>query len=227
MSQSSISSQPKGALTLYAEMLAEQQQDDTPYFAALGKFVVEYAGAEIALHEWVRKLSDLSPEKAEIVFGKMRRKDVADRINLLMKLEKIDDEKIEFVERCIKQLEIIAVERGKLVHNLVTVEQPILFSFIGKHIKVQNPLKNTKQAQLDQRSIFTLEHITEMSFDCTVIHLRILSLMYPQILEGKSAEQTSYIRCAWLYKLPQPNAPQSKPLKARKARKLQRVSSRK
>lgn len=231
MSSNKSSALSQLATVPYAENLgfytqiAKALEDNTPYFAALGRFVVEYAGAEIALHELARKLSDLSAEKAEIIFGKMRRKDIADRICHLMKLDKADNEKIELVEECIKQLDVIALERGKFVHQLVTIEEPALFSFLGKHIKVENPLKS-KPSQPDDRKVFTLEHVTQMSHDCSVIHLRLIVVRFPNILDGRLSEDTSYMRSAWHYKLPQPKTPKKRRMKARKERKLQRASSR-
>jgi hypothetical protein len=58
-----ISAADPELLALFGEM----SREDTPYFAAVGRFIVEYAAAEAAAHLLARHLSGLSDEKARII----------------------------------------------------------------------------------------------------------------------------------------------------------------
>jgi hypothetical protein len=97
--------------------------EDTPYFAAVGRFIVAYANAEAVLHLTTRLLSSMPEDKARIIFAGMRLTDLAARLRPILLLEGNKSPRYKEVDACLTQLDIIATERNKLVHRMVSYSE--------------------------------------------------------------------------------------------------------
>lgn len=190
-----------------------KQQHDVTYFSALGKFIVEYAAAEIAVNELAWKLSGLTNEKAAIIFGKNQRLgDLGDRIRQIMRLNKQDNVIYEMVDKCITHLDKIGDERNKLVHRIVLYEQPVLFGLGGGHFRIKNALAKSSADLKDD--IITLQDIQNMLLDCTIINLRISYAKDQKFFEENFSQKMSFLHLAWQHKLSPPRTQNKRSRKA-------------
>ena len=171
--------------------------DDIPYFAALGKFIVGYASAEIAAHLLCKKLSGLSENKARIIFGGMRLQEIRERILGMMRLDTEYQKQYDSVEKCLNQLQIIANERHNLVHRKVVYHQD--------HIHVTNVYTSKSDTNIEEAQ-FTLTDLENMRSDCDTIYVRLEVVRRPYILGNSLPEEVELLHSAWQYK---PSPPQN------------------
>jgi hypothetical protein len=95
-----------------AQMAAALRKgNDAQYFEAIGRFIVEYAAAEGAMHLIARKYSGMGADKARIVFSGMRLGDIAERIRGILRTDKIEESIQQEIDACITQLDLISSER--------------------------------------------------------------------------------------------------------------------
>jgi hypothetical protein len=138
--------------------------EDQPYYAAFGKFIASYAGAESQVHVLARRLTRLSDNKARIVFSGMRLGDLAERIRGLLRVTEASNKRYDEIDGCLRQLDLIATQRNNLVHRFVTYEA-------GK-ITVTN-IVNSKSILAHEWDTFTIADFENMDSDCTAITLRL------------------------------------------------------
>ena len=72
-----------GLLSDLGKMFPPPPQD-TPYYQALGRFIVAYAGCEIAIHQLARKLIGIRDNRARVICAGMRIGDVITRTPALL-----------------------------------------------------------------------------------------------------------------------------------------------
>jgi hypothetical protein len=172
------------------------KEDDTPYYAAIGKFVVQYAAAEGAAHMLARRLTKLKDDKARILFAGMRSADLIDRIRGLWRLSKHSQKSTEDLDDCLAQLKVVAQCRHNLTHR---------FSRYGAgKISVDNIMtaKNILNAERDE---FSLKDLKNLYSDCLTIYLR-LGEIYPKKKKksGHDRLMSRMIHEPWRYKPPSP-----------------------
>ena len=188
--------------------------EDTTYFAEVGRFLVQYAKAEAAVHILTRKMSGLKDDQARIIFGDMRLGDLATRIRGMMRIAKADN--ISDVDKCLNQLDVISKQRNKLVHRYV--------EYAGGAIHVTNAFI-TKSLENVEKDVFTPDDLTAMMTDCGTINLRLL--LASGLTWKLSDEVREVLYWPWKYKPPQPDPPVKSLRKEKKSRQRQLDASRK
>lgn len=179
--------------------------EDDPYFAALGRFITSYAGAEGYVHELVRKLSRLSEPRARVVFGGMRLGDLSERIRGLMRVSNAGAKTYNEVDACLTQLDIISTQRNKLVHRFV--------KYHDKKIMVTN-FQIAKSFASVELEYLTLNDFTNMDHDCTAITLRLIHVYAPKQRKASDPATLEWLRRPWRYKPVPPYTRQRRPPKA-------------
>jgi hypothetical protein len=165
--------------------------EDQPYYAALGKFIASYAGAESQVHVVARRLTRLNDDKARIVFSGMRLGDLAERVRGLLRVSKARNRRYDEVDGCLRQLDLIATQRNNLVHRFVTYEA-------GK-IKVTN-IVVSKSISAPEWDTFTITDFENMESDCTAITLRL----WASLGNKMKPDVKLWANEPWRYKPPQP-----------------------
>lgn len=171
-------------------------EDDTPYYAALGRFVTYYAAAEAAVHMLARKLSGLSDERARIMISGLRLGDVQSKVKSLLPTSKLKEEARKDIERCFTQLDLIAVRRDKLVHRLVSVA--------GNNLSVTN-IFTAKSLITHESEKFSIPDLQCLQLDCMIIYARLSRVRQPSLRKTDSAEMTRVINSSWFYTPPPPD----------------------
>ena len=170
-------------------------EDDTPYYAALGRFVTYYAAAEAAVHMLARKLSGLSDQKARVMISGLRLGDVQSKVKALMKISSPGTATQTTIEQCLTQLDVIATNRDKLVHRIVSVK--------GETLNVTN-IFTAKSLLTHEEESFTIHDINCMQGDCMIIYARLERVRLPSLKKGDSAEFARSIASPWFYKPQRP-----------------------
>jgi hypothetical protein len=181
--------QPSLAATLATAALS---QNETRYFAELGKMITAYARAEAGVHFLARYLSGLPDTKARAVFGGMRLSDLTERIRQMLRIDKRPDGIYQEVDACLVQLSVIADQRHKLVHRMV--------EYAGSHLSVSNALTAKSLATIEA-DVFSERDLRNMQLDCGTIFLRLLRVIAPDI-HVEDAEVDALVRAPWRYKPP-------------------------
>ncbi|WP_339035837.1 hypothetical protein WHZ78_31505 [Bradyrhizobium symbiodeficiens] len=166
-------------------------EDDTPYYAALGRFVTYYAVAEAAVHMLARKLSGLSDERARIMISGLRLGDVQSKVKALLKISNQDAASRLIIEKCFTQLDAIATNRDKLVHRLVSVKEGTL--------NVTN-IFTSKSLLTHENESFTVHDINCMQADCMIIYARLERVRQPSLAKADTPEFAQAIASPWFYK---------------------------
>ena len=161
--------------------------DDTPYFAAIGRFITTYAMAEHQVHVLARKLSRMSDAKGRIVFSGMRLGDLADRIRGLLRTTGASKKRYDEIDRCLRQLDLIATQRNNLVHRFVRYSS-------GK-ITVTNVVIS-KSIETHEQDVYGLQHFEDMDLDCTAITLRLAKICGTNI----NLPSRKWMHQPWRYK---------------------------
>jgi hypothetical protein len=168
-------------------------QDETAYFAALGRMIAAYAGAEAGVQFLARYLSGLSDAKARAVFGGMRLPDLTDRIRQMMRIDKRPKGISDDVEDCLAQLNVIAKQRHKLVHRMV--------EYAGSHLSVSNALTAKSLAAIEA-DVFSERDLRNTEIDSGLIFLRLLRVVAPD-RPYENPEVEAFVRGPWRYRPPQ------------------------
>lgn len=170
--------------------------DDIPYFAALGKFIVSYAAAETALHLLARKLSGMNEKKARIVFGGMGLGEIKEKVKKLLAMRRMKKNIYDMAINAIDQLNHIKEQRNKLVHERVSYHKGKL------HVTDFYVAKSELQVKIKE---FSLKELKDFESDCRTIHVRLEVIRRPQVLGNAVFENVKLLHSPWLYKPPQPS----------------------
>ncbi|SRR5260370_32466199 len=180
---------------------ATLSQRETAYFAALGRMIAAYAAAEASVHWLARHLSGLPEVKARAVFGGIRLRDLTDTIRQMMRIDKILDGTLKDVDACLVQLDTIASQRGKLVHRMI-------IDRAGEEgLSVTNIL-TAKSIAAVERNTFSISDLEHMTIDCSVIYLRLTTIIARGIPEHADPEINRVVHAPWRYK---PSLPRTTP----------------
>jgi len=192
-------------------------KNDDAHFAALGRFVVDYATAEAVVHMLARALSGMSDEKARAVFGGMRLSDIAERVRAMLRINNAPPETFSEVDACLSHLDVIAERRHKIVHRSVAYDGI-------DSLQVTNILTAKSLASVELE-VFKKEDLEAMSEDCQRIFLRLTYVENPSKLALVPETFPTFLRRPWRY-TPPPRASRKKQLpKARTAQPLPQPSS--
>lgn len=195
---------------LYPEPAEPTEQD---YFAAVGKLITGYAGAEQAVHSLARRLSKLTDAKARIIFSGMRIGEIADRIRGLLLVTKASQKRTNEINACLAQLDRIAEQRNRLAHRWVHY-------FDGK--LVCSNVVNAKHVANTEVVYFDIKQLRAMQADCLAISFRLVNV------GAKNVDRAPlrWAQSPWRY-IPAPQAPQKKQrAKGSQSQPRQRLSSR-
>ncbi len=186
-------------------------EEDEPYFAAIGKFIVEYARAEAAFHVLAHKLLGVESRKSTAILSGMRFPDLVDRIKAMLPLEKVSEKDTGVILGCLTQINAVGTRRHHLVHRWVTYE--------NQKILVTN-LFIAKSPELVHDSEMSLDDLKMLRDDCLKIYFRVIRIARPAP-KNDSAQFLDWLRSAWQYTPEQPNNPASKPPKTQKSKQRQ------
>lgn len=175
-------------------VLGKNTESENDYFAAIGRLVTEYAVAEAAAFMLTLWASKLPEENARIIFGGMRFSDLKERLVRLIAAHHPDfsDE----LDKNLKQLNIIGIERDKLAHRSVAY-----YDKIG--VLVSNAM-TAKYLERAEAHIFSIEQLEAMRTDCSRIFLRLLFPVYGSRLD---LDAQNYLFRPWSYKPALPKKP--------------------
>jgi hypothetical protein len=166
--------------------------EETPYYAAFGRFIIAYANVETMVHQVARKLSGLSDEKARVIFGGMRMSDVTIRIRALLKISKRSDRSRNDIESCLAQFDIIGTERDKMVHRYTILEKDSL--------RISNMMTSKSILSYEQDN-FTIPTLQALRRDCMAISLRLAPLVVSNPVRTVLDRQIQKdVRAPWQYK---------------------------
>jgi len=174
---------------------------EEPYFEAIGRFIVEYAAAEGAMHMLARHFSKMGDKKARIVFSGMRLADLAERIRGIVRADHIEESIQNEIDNCIIQLDSISTERNRIVHRYT--------SYHEDHITVTN-IMTAKTVGAAERHIFQIDDLKNMTHDCLRIYLRMSFIVDNQTHLFSHPSSAAMLYGPWKYK-PAPPAPKPKP----------------
>jgi len=187
---------------------------DKTTFEALGHFIATFASAESAVHLVARKISGLSDEKARIMYGGMRLKDVTDRVRQFINVDDADQSLRIEIDQCLTQLGHIAAKRHNLVHRGGSY-------FQGKLISTNSLTARSLNAIEVEH--FDEDQLNDMAADCRSIFLRLVSIADPK---GSDPKLIAGLKARpWLYKHDPPKAPRQQHRKDRGSRKRPPASS--
>jgi hypothetical protein len=188
--------------------------EDIPYYAEVGRFIVQYAKAEAAVHILARKLTGLNDDPARIIFSGMRLDDLATRVRGLMRISTANAHIFHDVDACLTQLDVISKQRSKLVHRHVEYADgamQVTNAFIAKS------LENV------EKDVFTPEDLTAMMTDCGTINLRLLLASGLTWNLGDEVREVLY--WPWRYTPPRPTPQAKLPRKEKKSHLRRRRAS--
>jgi hypothetical protein len=190
--------------------------EETPYFAALGIFISEYAVAEGAVHLVARALSGLSDEKARAIFGGQRISDLIPRIRSFLVIDNISAERTQNIESCLGQLNIISDQRDKLVHRVLTYKEAALHA---------SNMMTAKSIRVPSQDVFKISDLDRMTDDCIRIFSRLYYAAYPDVKSDASETVVRWRNSPWRYTPSQPNSRETQPHTDQKAPPHRRPSS--
>jgi len=201
-----MSSNPLSYASPLLNLLNQSPPEDEPYFAALGRFITSYATAEAGVHMHARTLSRLTDEKARIIFSGMRLGDLSERVRGLMRVTKSSPKTYTETDTCLTQLDIIARQRNKLVHNLVSYKNQVIFT---------TNAVTAKSLQSAESNLFTLVDLSNMNADCVAISFRLSHIRTPKKLrKATEKDLLLWAQKPWRYKPALPNIQKKRPQKA-------------
>lgn len=195
-----------------AKLLGIEPPDDSQYYEAIGRFIVAYAQTECILHELARKFSKLKDERARVIFSGMRLGDLTSRLRALLRISGCSKSTLGEIEACLKQLDVIGLERDKMVHRYSHYE-------MGS-ITISNQM-TAKSLLTYERDAFTIIELGHLNLDCLGIYLRLAHILHPPAKRKMKREAPSTyksLHAPWRYKPPPRQTP-----KRRKA--IQKVAA--
>lgn len=167
--------------------------NEGPYYQAIGTFIVAYAQCECTVHELARKLSGLKDEKARILFAGMRIGDLTTRLRGLLHVSRWSNTTKKDIEDCLKQLDVVGLERDKMVHRYSNYEMgSITFSN-------EMTAKSMLSAEKDS---FSMNDLTRLERDCLAINLRLTHVLRPTFrkIARLDPESLKRLHGSWWYK---------------------------
>jgi hypothetical protein len=173
------------------QQIIETSPDDTPYFAALGKFVTAYAVAESGVHRLARRLLKISDEKARILFAGARIGDVISRINGITPLARVGKKDTATIKLCFEQMDLIGKKRHAVVHRFVSLE--------GGEFHISNAF-TAKSLRNIENDVISKDELEQMYYDCWLIYGRLDRVLNPSRWRKDDANQKMWLRSAWRYK---------------------------
>jgi hypothetical protein len=187
------------AMTKYSiQNLMNSTNDDGPYYEAIGRFIVTYAGAESITHELFRKLSGIKDAKARALFGGIRLGEATNKIQVLLRISKRSPSSIKDIESCLTQLDVIGRQRDKMVHRHLHYHEGAV------HIHNQMTAKSALSFEQDR---FSMDDLLRLQLDCLTIILRLTHIVYPAFKKVAIKMDLKALHEPWRYK---PPAPQNK-----------------
>lgn len=190
--------------------------EDEPYYAAIGRFIVQYAACEGAVHMLARRLSKIKDDRARLLFGGMRTGDVIDRIRAMWRFRKHSAASTQELESCLSHYDVMGTCRDKIAHRFT--------SYKSGSILVSNLLtaKNLVHAEQD---IFSLEDLTNLYSDCIRLYLRFEDIYQAKWMKSPhDAMMRKIVRIAWRYTPPAPKNEKRRSRRSRRSREHQRQS---
>jgi len=190
----------------FSKMTKEQQEkmikgmygdpnDQIPYFAALGRLIVNYSSAEREVRLLAHQLSGLKEAIARKIFSGMRSEDIEGCIRQMMKVNNLDEALCHRVNECLTHFKEIGKCRNKLAHRKVSYLDKLL------HVTNEFTAKSKESIEIEQ---FTLTDLENMMRDLTIIGLRIDSVRRPKRfveLSGKLQKNfQAILKVEWLHK---------------------------
>jgi hypothetical protein len=167
---------------------------DDEYYAAIGKFIINYASAEVTIHQLARKLSGVTDRKARLLFAGMRIGDVTGRIYSLLSISRLGSKSQAEIHTCLEHFDAIGKERDKMVHRTVDIRS-------GK-VGVTNMFTSRSILAYEQ-DMFSLSDILHMSIDCLSINICLYRMLMKRPPKGIDPVLQA-ARGPWRYKPPQP-----------------------
>lgn len=193
--------------TPYAKRLTAllKDTDDTPYFAALGRFIASYSVADNVAFGFAVHISGLEQNQGRVMLNSMRLGEVAQRIRglLRLKIPETDPHYIE-VDACLTQLDTIAAQRNKMVHRVVS------FSKEQNALYVSN-MYTAKSLDNIEWHVLSLEQLSEMQSDCRRITLRLMYAMDEELEKKDTVGFLDWLHLPWRYKLAPQDPPRKRP----------------
>jgi hypothetical protein len=183
--------------------------EDTPYFAALGRLIVGYAAAETTVHLLARHLSGLSDAKARAIFSGMRLSELTERVRQMMQLDPISGADFAEVDKCLTHLGQIAKQRGNLVHRDV--------NYLGRALQVSN-WATAKSIHNIEHASFDIATLDAMRVDCLAIYFRLRDVIEPSSSKRPILLE-DFLRQPWRYKPPQPKKTPKPPRKVPRSKR--------
>jgi len=171
-----------------------QSNEEMPYFAALGKFIVIYAMAEGSIHELTRYLIGINEAKSRILLSGSRIGDVETRLRGLLQLSRLGRTKRQIIDHCLRQFDILGKQRDKLVHRFV--------AYRYGRFAITNVLTAKSIASLEQE-ILTKKDLENMECDCGTIFLCFAHISGHLDPKQLNEPLRTALHSSWLYKLPQ------------------------
>jgi hypothetical protein len=181
--------------------------EETPYYAALGRFIAAYAKAEVAVHLVARKLSGLNDNVARVLFGGMRMGDITIRVKQMLKFAELSETQSIDIQNCLAQLDVISDKRHNLVHRGVSYVQ-------GKGLSVDNKL-TAKSLSIIEHDEFSMPDLNHLRTDSLCIFLRLMLFYEPEFLDLASPDFLKGAYLPWRYK---PVSPPSETKRGHKTR---------
>jgi hypothetical protein len=180
---------------------APPQRDEGEYYQEFGKFIIAYANAENSVHQLLRHLSGINEIRARLLFGGMRIGDACTRIRALLPGSRKGLKTRADIEDCLRQFDVIGLERDKMVHRNTTLE--------GEALAVSNHFVS-KTIFGYERDLFTITHLLQMQGDCLVIALRLSHIHQPNSRKRTSKAVIGLLSGPWRYKpAPRRNKPKA------------------
>lgn len=179
----------------FQALLARDPKAEEEAFAALGRFVAAYALAEAGVHVAARHHSSLTEAKARVVFGGRSLPSMSEMLRTLAS----DSESYSQIDECLTQLQLIAAERGNIVHRVIEFDKKR-----GFHVSDKLTAKMLSSAE---RKTYALEQLRDMERDCTRIYFRLTATVKDLDGPEMTAWNISLLELygAWRYKPPQPS----------------------
>lgn len=161
LASSPLGTSGSGLPLWFKAQFAGPPKEEAVYYESFGRFISAYAHAEAGVHIAARQHSGLVEEKARVLFGGMSLSSLSEKLRKLTEVTSHFDD----VDQSLTQLDIIAKERDKLVHRLISYDAKEGF-------KVTDQLTVKSVGSADHRN-FTLEELKAMEGDCYAIFYRL------------------------------------------------------
>lgn len=170
-------------------------KEDEPYYAAIGRLIVQYAACEGAVQMLARRLSKLDDNKARVIFAGMRTRDIIERIHAMWLWKKRSAKATQTLKECLIQYEEIGKSRDKIAHRFSNYNFGKIWN---TNILTAKKLVNA------ERDSFSLADLKNMYSDCLKIYLLLEGTQNRRSKESRAADRLALrmLKHAWRYKPP-------------------------